>query len=46
MSQEAKSEIMKALRTVKDEKGKSLEELNMIHSVDVVSESGTVNVKL
>lgn len=37
---------MAALSQVKDEKGKSMQELNMLHSLDVKPEEGYVGVKL
>jgi metal-sulfur cluster biosynthetic enzyme len=37
---------MHALSAVKDEKGRSLKELGMLHSVDVKAEEGLVAVKL
>ena len=37
---------MSVLKELKDEKGKNFEELNMLHSLEIVPDSGTVNVKL
>ena len=38
--------MVEALKQVKDESGKSLDELNLIHSFGVDRASGTVSVKL
>jgi metal-sulfur cluster biosynthetic enzyme len=40
----AKEEVMTALSEVRDEKGKSLQELGMLHSLEV--KEGTVTIKL
>lgn len=45
-SQQAREEVLLALAKVKDEKGKSLQELNMLHSLDIKEESGVVHIKL
>ncbi len=37
---------MRALRELKDEKGRSIEETNLIHSLEIQAETGTVNLKL
>ena len=44
-SQQAKEEVLLALAKVKDEKGRSLQELNMLHSLEV-KEDGSVHIKL
>jgi Iron-sulfur cluster assembly protein len=41
---QAREEVLLALAKVKDEKGKSLQELNMLHSLDIKQD--TVHVKL
>jgi Mrp family chromosome partitioning ATPase len=43
---QAKEEVLLALAKVKDEKGKSLQELNMLHSLDIKEDTGVVHVKL
>ena len=37
---------MRHLKELKDEKGKSIEELKILHSVEVDAKTGTVNIKL
>lgn len=44
-NQQAREEVFLALAKVKDEKGKSLQELNMLHSLDVKDE-GVIHIKL
>jgi hypothetical protein len=45
-SDQAKQEVLQALAMVKDEQGKTLEQLNMLHSLDVQEGTGVVLVKL
>jgi metal-sulfur cluster biosynthetic enzyme len=40
----AREEVMRALAEIKDEKGKSMQELGMLHSLEI--KEGTIHVKL
>jgi metal-sulfur cluster biosynthetic enzyme len=42
----AKGEVLRALDEIKDEKGKSLQELGMLHSLSVNPAEGLISIKL